>query len=187
MTSFEEGSLAFDFGAAWNNTSLHFDKHRDYEKVVHAVAGTKGVDFLGIYRGELYFIEVKDFRGYRIQNKKRLSTGELTIEVAQKVKDTVACIIGASRNTGTAESWEPYLRLLLDRSRPLRVILWLEQDTPPKKPRGRVDFDSGVIGKELRTRLHWLHARIAVHSVNEPAPTRLAMQVRNLPAHPTLR
>ena len=80
------------------------------------------MDFVGLLdgaHGDLYWIEVKDFRGYRIQNKRRLSEGELAIEVAQKVRDSIAGIIGAYRTSGSWETWEPFVRSL--RSRDNRV------------------------------------------------------------------
>jgi len=66
MTRIEEGDLAFDFGDRWRVFKL--DEHRDYRERVGKLEGTKAVDFLGVLdERELYLIEVKDFRGHRIE------------------------------------------------------------------------------------------------------------------------
>ena len=78
MTRIEEGFLAFEFDNHWRIFKL--DEHRDYRERIGKLEGTKAVDFLGILdERELYLIEVKDFREYRIENKDRLSKGELAI------------------------------------------------------------------------------------------------------------
>lgn len=107
MTRIEEGYLLFEFGDKWR--VFKFDEHPDYKKISDIVNGTKGVDFVGIFNEKtLYFIEVKDFRGDRIKNKDRISKGELLIEVAQKVRDSIACIIASSQTSNKADNLLPY-------------------------------------------------------------------------------
>ena len=68
MTRFEEGQLAFVFGEQWN--ILKLDAHPAYRHGIEKIQGTKAVDFVGMFHGEnLYFIEVKDFRAYRVERK----------------------------------------------------------------------------------------------------------------------
>jgi hypothetical protein len=144
MTRFEEEYLAFEFGDRWRVFKL--DEHQDYRERIGKLDETKAVDFLGILDdNELYFIEVKDFRGHRIENKDRLLKGTLpechylegkcqlhkgklplSVELAQKVRDSVACIIGGYRNSSQPEHWAPYAKLLHDKKTKIRVILWLE-------------------------------------------------------------
>ncbi len=93
MTRIEEGRLAFEFGERWNVFKL--DDHRDYRQGIAKIENSKAVDFLGILNNsELYFIEVKDFRGYRIENRDRLLSGQLSLEIARKVKDSWPVLSG---------------------------------------------------------------------------------------------
>jgi hypothetical protein len=76
MTRIEEGYLAFEFGERWR--VLKLDEHQYYRKHIGKIDETKAVDFVGIFDDKkLYFIEVKDFRGYRIENKDRFLRGKL--------------------------------------------------------------------------------------------------------------
>lgn len=154
MTQFEEGNLIFYFGQGWQDHVRKFDAEKVYEKTKNAVEQTKGVDFLGIYGNELYLIEVKDFRGHRIPNKQRLTSGELAMEIAQKVRDSVACIVGAYRTESTQADWQIYAQLLFGGQ--LRVILWLERD----------DYHNRAVMNHLRTdlknRLSWLNVKVEV-------------------------
>jgi len=139
-----ESKIDFNFNNNWKPI-IQFDKHIDYKKLekigsfkdidkernLVSVRGPKAVDFLGILDNKLYFIEVKNFRNYRIENKDKLeNTGEnLMISVAHKVKDSLACIIGGSLNsTNDKELWQKSLKILSDEKK-IKVILWLEMDT----------------------------------------------------------
>jgi len=88
---FKESRLKFFFNEQYWNNVIQFDEHPDYKKIKEALSGTKGVDFLGVLGENVYFIEVKNFKDYRIKNKERLKNiGEdLMIEVAQKVRDSL--------------------------------------------------------------------------------------------------
>ena len=89
--TFEEGHLRFRFDDSWY--AIKYDEHPDYRERIERLDGTKAVDFVAVHRdSQLFLIEVKDFRGHRIENQPRLREGELAIEVGQKVRDTVAGI-----------------------------------------------------------------------------------------------
>lgn len=160
MSRFEAGYLAFEFGNRWH--VLKLDEHPVYRERIEKAEGTKAVDFLGILENrELYFIEVKDFRQFRIENKERLSSGELAIELAQKVRDSLACIIGAYRISSEIEQWQPYTALLWDRSKVVKVVLWLEHDLPPYLPARRKALAS-VRTNVFKQKLTWLTRRVLV-------------------------
>lgn len=55
---FEESGLLFTFSDAWNVRP--FDDHRYYRWL--SGRGFRGVDFVGIYRGKLVLMEVKNYR-----------------------------------------------------------------------------------------------------------------------------
>ena len=155
MTRIQEEDLVFEFGEQWN--VFEFDDHHDYITGIRKIPETKAVDFLAIFNEtDLFFIEVKDFRGYRIENRERLFKGELSIELAQKVRDSVACIIGSYRCSSVSEHWKPYAKLLHNRKSPVKVVLWLEQNLPPFYPRLRQKAMASTRTKVFKQKLTWL-------------------------------
>ncbi|KHD07682.1 hypothetical protein PN36_03325 [Candidatus Thiomargarita nelsonii] len=177
MTRIEEGSLAFEFGERWCVFKL--DEHRDYRGRIGKLSETKAVDFIGILDDKtLYFIEVKDFRSHRIANKDRLLKGKLPecqlikgelplpIELAQKVRDSVACIIGAYHSSSFPAHWAPYAKLLCHKDKQIKVILWLERDLPSHPSlikKTRAFLKANVFKQQLR----WLTSHVRVESMDE--------------------
>jgi len=162
MPSFVEQNQRFTFDdGQWS--VVEYDEHRDYHQRIAKLSGTKAVDFVGLQDGEdgvLYWIEVKDFRGYRIQNKRRLSGDELAQEVSEKVRDSLAGVVGAYQTSTEWEVWKPFVRALW-RKTSIRVLLWLEEDSVPG-PRGRRDNAAQVLSKKIKQNLKWLTARVFV-------------------------
>ena len=96
MTRFEESRLIFKFGDSWQ--VIQYDaKDSDYTKGLGIIEGSHAVDFVGIHDEILYLIEVKNYHNCRIENKPKLENGELAVELAQKVRDTIAGIVGTHR------------------------------------------------------------------------------------------
>lgn len=172
----EEGLLRFDFdNHHWQ--VIKFDEHTDYQKMQKCLSATKAVDFVGVLnKTSLYFIEVKDFRGYTVQNKKRLLTDELAVEIAQKVKDSVACLLGSHRTSSKAEDWKLFVQALLKNE--IKVILWLEHDLPTYKTKKDKVFAS-VEGNVLKTKLKWLTTKATVMSQDHASLSHLT--ISNLP------
>ncbi len=75
----------------------------------------------------------------------------MTEEVAQKVKDSLSCIIGGCRNsTNNLETWQIIERSLVNET--IIVILWLEEDTIIQKYKNKsIDYQ-----KKLQGKLKWL-------------------------------
>ena len=166
MPTFDEGHQRFAFDDQRWAAVVKYDVHRDYREKIANLPDTKAVDFVGLYNGRdgvLYWFEVKDFRGYRIQNKHRLSEGELATEVGQKVRDSIAGVIGAYRTSGEWDVWHPLVRALWRRKISIRVLFWLEEDNPPAPPRSRRNA-AQVQARLLRERLRWLTAHVFVVS-----------------------
>jgi hypothetical protein len=196
MTRIEEGYLAFEFGERWRVFKL--DEHRDYRERIGKLDETKAVDFIGILDDkELYFIEVKDFRGYRIESKDRFLKGKLpdcqliegecqllkgelplSVELAQKVRDSIACIIGAYRTSSEPEVWAYYATLLCNKKRSIKVVLWLEHDLPSHLTLRRKAMES-VSANFLKPKLKWLtHSVFVYNSKKFDLPD---VKVKNLP------
>lgn len=166
MTRIEEERLVFEFGEQWN--AFKFDGHHDYRQGIEKVDETKAVDFLGIFNeAELYFVEIKDFRGSRIENKDRLSSGQLAIEVAQKVRDSIACIVGAFHNSSDREHWQPYIRLLCTTKSRIKVAVWLEEDAPSLHHQSRQKARASIKTKVFQQKLSWLTKRVLVYGKNK--------------------
>lgn len=176
-TVFDEEYLRFAFGEQWS--VIKFDEHRDYVERIRNLPGTKALDFVAVHDGtRLYLIEVKDFRGHRIENRHRISDGELALEVGQKVRDTIAGIV-AAYHRGSVEDWDLPVRRLTEVGEHVRVLLWLEQDLP-RAPRGRRQNELSVITDALKMRLHWLTPRVFVASL-QTGKSPDGLTVSNLP------
>ncbi|MCA9998644.1 MAG: hypothetical protein KDE56_22930 [Anaerolineales bacterium] len=179
MKHFTEGKLVFMFNTSIIQT-FQFDKHVDYQKASNALQQTKGVDFLGIQdETVLFFLEIKDFRGARIQNKKRLETGELTTEVGHKVRDSVACMIGANHTSSDPQHWHPYLKLLFNPTTPIWVILWLETDVVAQHKIQKQKVNDQTLRHDLKRKLRWLTTKVEVCSQNNPPRSVPGVQVIN--------
>jgi hypothetical protein len=173
---FEEGRLRFEFDDSW--FVVKYDNHPDYRKI-ERLDGTKAVDFIAINRDSvLFLIEVKDIRGHRIENRDRLRTAELAIEVGQKVRDTLAGIVGA-HHRGKREAWERVVVRLTSQEPSVRVLLWLEQDLP-SKPTGRRSNEFSLLINALKGRLDWLTSKVLVASQSVGSAPE-GMKVTNLP------
>jgi hypothetical protein len=174
---FVEGHLEFKFSDQWH--VIKYDGHRDYRRIVKR-DGTKAVDFVAVHGTQpsiLYLIEVTDYRGYRIEEKKRISDGTLAREVAEKVRDTIAGIVGGLQN-GNAEDWGIVMERLATPVPPIRVVLWLEEDAIPR-PTGRAKNQRSVLIDALEKRLRWLTTRVVVTSIDYHSIPGLTS--RNLP------
>jgi hypothetical protein len=175
-TEFDEEFIHFKFEDAWK--VIKYDEHIDYLEWIGRLPDTKAVDFLALKTpGTLFFIEVKDFRGHRIENKKRLKQGELAVEVAKKVRDTIAGV-AAARHRGKADPWNDFAQCLIQEERPAQVLLWLEGELPAD-PRGRGQNRLQVIGSTLKKQLRWLTTKVLVTNLASGPPDGIA--VRNLP------
>lgn len=164
-------SLRFTFGDDWRVMKL--DDHPFFKKRLMPLQVTGAVDILGLYRGRcLYLIEAKDYRGRPIQlsnAEKDAGADNLELKVARKVKDSVACIMGAAR-TMPDEWWRRCADVLCERHLPLSVVFWLEFE-PKHAPRGpklaerRIALtkrEAASRERLLRKNLAWLTKQVVV-------------------------
>jgi hypothetical protein len=157
---FNERHLRLEFAGGWMVEK--YDDHVDYRDKIGRLQDTKAVDFVGVYQQEGFMIEVKDFRGHRIENKDRFG-GPLEDEVAMKVRDTVAGIVGAIRTSANAAQWRPFFRCLSNANSCLRVILWLEDDAMRSDDAARAR--ALVLTQSLKSRLRWLTTHVLAVSM----------------------
>lgn len=171
FTNFTESHLAFSFDHTYWEV-VKYDEHPKYIEISNALNGTKAIDFMGFYnKTTLVVFEVKGFRGYGSAKsvQERLAEGMevLTTEIAQKVKDTVAGIIGISRNIETKNTiWEKAAKQILQ-NRNLIVIAWIEEDLTNKVFRDRKKQEMNVRTSKLKNKLSWLTTNISIDNVKE--------------------
>lgn len=166
VTQLDEGRRRFSFADGW--VVWRYDcEDSGYSGISSALPHTKACDFIGYHPDGVYFVEAKDFRGYRIQNKPRLKQGEVATEVAQKARDTLAGIVAACRRAEKGQPWEKLATLILDTQRRMVVALCVEDDTA-KDPRAwKQEMDTQQ--KLLHKRLKWLNVRGRVFSSSSGA------------------
>jgi len=163
MTAFDEQKQRFDFDdQQWS--VIKYDDHPDYRERIAKLDDTRAVDFIGLHKqGDeiLYWIEVKDFRGYRIDSKRRLSEGKLAEEVGTKVRDSLAGVMAAYCSSSKSVEWRPFVKSMWQRKAQIRVLLWLEEDQMPGPP-GRRQNAAQIQARLLKEKLKWFTARVFV-------------------------
>ncbi|HEX8427560.1 hypothetical protein [Hymenobacter sp.] len=89
---FEEGNLQLSFPDGW--AVIKYDKPGSfYQKFIKPIgADLTAVDFVAATPDQrrLWLIEVKEFRGHEVENRKRVTSGELGVEVMSNFLDTLA-------------------------------------------------------------------------------------------------
>lgn len=175
----------FDFGNGWT-IAFKYDDTDFYRKEASHLQGaidsvphsTKAVDVVGFHTvSGLLLLEAKDFRGSRIANKPRLE-GEVALEVAVKVRDTVAALLGASR-LSVAEFPSGQIAAALGNSREVKVVLWLEDDTfYHNNPQTKQKLLT--LTAVLKRKLAWL--KVSGFVLSSTVPDRInGLRVSNLP------
>ncbi|MEM9460438.1 MAG: hypothetical protein AAGF11_40090 [Myxococcota bacterium] len=154
-----EGRFELEFADDWS-VVLKWDDTPLYREGIGRLPGSKAVDILAYSRNRrrLLMLEVKDFRGHRIENRPRIRDGELFDEVGCKVRDTIAGVRGAVRTrdrTAIAELADKIATRV-----PLTVVLWLEEDRDaralPRSHRGRHRGRLNTMTQALKRRVRWL-------------------------------
>lgn len=162
---FLESGLKFEFDDNKWQIIEPFDAQTDYDKVKNKVQGTKAVDFIGINNDGAYLFEVKGLRGYSDQQATidRLANNaeELTSEIAQKVRDTLSCLMAGSRNsTHHSELWTTVSHAIMDNAKKLLVIAWVEEDII-SEVRQKWQKAMGTNRRDkLKGKLSWLTNRV---------------------------
>ena len=166
MKEFNESGLLFRFSDQWEVYQL--DKEADYrEKICKKVPETKSIDFIGFNDSKrlLLFVEVKAFRGYANRKNRQRLTGEsddISVEVAQKVRDSLATIVGGARHsTNMPDKWKKYIEHL-NNEKDLKVIAWVELDVSTENLLKRANFKISIKRNELRKRLTWLTSDVQI-------------------------
>jgi hypothetical protein len=165
---FSESRLKFTFDEAiWQ--VIPFDKTKEYSDVTNNLKGVKAVDFIAQYNNSLHFFEIKNFRGYGHihANQQRVANSMevLTTEIAQKVKDSLALVVGFGRNDDTAHQlWHSNLNQLSS-LHPVIVTAWIEEDLTSSVRSKRKKSELNVKLEKLKKKLAWLTTIVTIENV----------------------
>jgi hypothetical protein len=114
---------------------------------------------LGLRDEVPYLIEVKDFRGFSIGNKRR-QIHELPLEIGLKARDTVAGVAGLVSLGTPPDLPAHWLQAVRERGRAVHVVAWIAEDPPrpghPEYQRARAE----VRLSGLKQKLAWLTRRV---------------------------
>jgi len=152
----------FIFGEDW--TVIYYDEEKGFKKLKDTVDGTKDVDIIALDNQQrLFLMEITDLRGHGIQNREKIRTGEMVLEIAQKVRDTIPSLISANIHSPIIDKWKPFIKALINREEPIRVIFWLEEDRhiPPPQEKRRKN-EKNIFMDNLKRKLKWLTSRVLV-------------------------
>ena len=190
MTIIEERNQRLTFDDTWQ--VVKFDDHAQHKRRAVSLQGevepgervsTRAVDIVALRKGQLYLIELKDFRLEPGVNRHRwLNEGcGLRVEVPAKVRDTVATLVGALRQSD-CDDLRPMAQALSGEAK-LKVALLLETGYAPS-PNARNPNEpqfAKLMMNEMKQRLSFLDVRPLVlnqHNIAEHLP---GLTITNLP------
>ncbi len=215
MSVFEESYLRFEFSDEWTFIE-QYDKQLCFNRIRDSIQGTKGVDFVGILNNSVYFFELKNFKQHRIEFKYRFKEKKnseyntkteivdrkkkepIWLEVARKVRDTIAGIIGGNRkylDIEEKEKWQKVVEYLINPKKDVVIVFWLEQDEDINEKwqtkkgnnnikRQRWKVETSNTKKKLKQCLSWLNPKIIVAN-STGNYLRNTLKVTKLPKPPT--
>jgi hypothetical protein len=197
---FIEEDMYFKFDAEWTHV-VAWDKESAYTKGLKDVHGGKAVDFVGLYRKKtIYFIEVKDFRAHRTddrakkkeekekQNKKNKEKKDLWVTFELKVRNTVAALVGAHHSGRYEEACGPIVPALTSRQK-VMLVFWLDAREnsliPQTIKEQRRQARAGFTMQNFKRHLKWLDASVMTASsavdYNKVVPGLEAVSLPNEP------
>jgi hypothetical protein len=167
---FEESKLRFIFDdTKWS--VIKYDDHRNHASI--KIKEHKAIDFLALYKANtIVLFEIKSFRKHRLdpETQARMANGaeELTTEIAQKVRDSIAGIVGAGRNFDSVEhiEWSQISKKLIKGDNHVYVIAWVEEDMPKGYLKERHQAKSTVNIDKLKNKLKWLNVKVSVRNID---------------------
>ena len=172
-----EDKLIFTFPDNWE--VIKYDESHFFINHVRKSQGGKAVDILALADNCLFLIEIKDFRGYRIESKKSLRSDEVLNEVVQKFRDTITGLYAAYRWGN--EELAPFYRYLYTTSkystrchqRQIIAVWFIEQDI-----QSNFEFSPMSFKVKLKNQLRFLKINCLVHNKKTYAKVPLGWEVK---------
>jgi hypothetical protein len=163
MSLYREGRVALRVDA---QCTVRWDAHAAFTRGLQAMQQTKAMDLVALlHDGQVALVEIKDFRGFRIENTRRITSKELAHEVAAKVHDTLASMTWAVHREHADNDIRRITSAFYRRdTRKLRIVFWLDEDHVDA---AAADALRGAIEAELR-----VPASVTVTSLGIEAQTR---------------
>ncbi len=166
MTTIHERALSFTFSSGWKPV-IKWDGTDFYRRRVQKLEGMDAVDIVALGDGKLLFIEVKDYRWPT--TTPNLFGVDLAQKVAEKIRDTVAGLTGASRTAGegaqsTSDDFAAVGQWLANQRKPLFVVLWFESGNYYRSDDRRKQAMS-ILAQEIKSRLGWLTTKVFVYDL----------------------
>ncbi len=175
MKSYTEGGLEFQFDEKWalpdykdKGEYVMFDKHPLYkaiEKIGNckeidkkgnhvSIRGAKAVDIVGILKNNVYLIEIKNNRQTQDIDNKKIEC--VTTDISNKIKDSLASIIGAKYNCKTDDKiWQEIVNLFNAEDNRIQIICWIEINIPNIDNK-RIKSLHNIYKSKLKIKLKWL-------------------------------
>lgn len=169
MTLLPIDGIRFEFDDSWSVAK--WDESRWYLDGIHKLngelndrpEGTKAVDAIGVRDDAPYLFEIKDFRGFAIENKQR-QLQELPLEIGLKARDTVAGLLGWVALGKQDELPLRWVRAIHGQRQLVRVVTLVAEDSSrPGEPLYKRDARELERASRLKQRLAWLTPRVLLH------------------------
>jgi hypothetical protein len=183
MSVFIESDCCFTFDDA-NWWAIQYDTHKCHTSI--KLENHKAIDILAIKDDKnLFFFEMKGFRSQSyIANSKRI-TEELPSEIAQKVRDSIAAMVGYNLKldeyADDIKQWKTMLKLLSKTHKNIHIIAWVEPERQSISVNKR-KTDLGILRDRLKQKLAWLTSSVQVMNIENSNLEGLL--VTNMPLKP---
>jgi len=174
----QEKRQRFVFDQRWQVAK--YDQESPCKALLRALPGSKAIDFCGRTSDRVFLIEVKDFRTHHGENRERLdpSTAALAREVAEKVRDSIAGIVGAGR-TSDDRFWAHVGKSCGSPAVKLVIVLWMEIDSHGQSAQQmKPKLDAHL--KKLKEHLRWTGAHVMLLNEHVWADDLPGLQVRTV-------
>ena len=160
----QEGNITLYF----TGNHIKYDDSKFYRSYVTKCHEAKAVDILALDKQPLYMVEIKDFRNFRIENKQRISNGDLVNEFSKKIRDTIAGLYGSYRkNNLELEIYHKYLFYNPKDSKPVCAILLMEEDKPNNYEEKNRKKIMKALKDKIEQQLRFLSLRIEIVNIQK--------------------
>jgi hypothetical protein len=165
MKKITERNLTFTFSDDWE--VIKYDDSHFFKNHVRKSQGCKAVDILALSDNHLFLIEIKDFRGDRLESKRSLKNDEVLNEVVQKFRDTLTGLYAAYRRQ--VDELAPFYRYLCTSSkystrtryqRKIVAVFFMEPDTTQSD----AEFLLRGLEMKMKNQLKFLNVNCLVHN-----------------------
>lgn len=170
-----EGHLEFDFASSWS--VIKYDEAPQHVERMQVIE-SQAIDFCGSQQATVLLLEVKDFRGHKIENKEKLN-GPLARTVAQKMRDSVCGIIGQQRvqTPAICQPWTNCAKRMIASSDVLAVLFLQTDRNPPDKRKALLSTELKLLKQAMR----WSGMRVLVVDLDTYSSAITGLTVKSLP------